>query len=89
MTKLVNQILQPVIAGMKLVGGPVDERWYWAALLPLGRHRLVPVLEWLGSSGDWGWRWMGRQGETILAQHVDLARRFFERPDQLGTPRRI
>jgi hypothetical protein len=29
---------------------------------------------------------MGRQGETIFAQHVDLARKFFERPDQLGPP---
>ena len=82
---IISRIMEPVMAQMNPVTGPVDERWYWAALLLLDRT-IDQVREWLDCDGDQRWQRLGGDEETIFAQHVEHAREFFHRPYQLGPP---
>lgn len=66
--------------------GPIDERWYWAALFLLDLKRQQVVGNWLRKNDEWSWRLMAGDDDTHFAQHVDLARRFFEKPEVLGPP---
>jgi len=85
-SSLVEKLLGPVLAVARSASGPTDERWYWAALLLLDRECWPGVQRWLEAKDDWAWRWMAGEEDTHFAQHVDLTRRFFERPDDLGPP---
>jgi hypothetical protein len=81
----ISELLQPALAAARL-DGQVDERWYWAALLLLDREHHRGVARWLNARDDWPWRRMAGEDETLFAQHVDLACRFFDKPERLGPP---
>jgi len=81
----IRELLRPALEAAK-PDGQTDERWYWAALFLLDRERYPGVRRWLEARDDWAWRRMAGDDDTYFAQHVDLARRFFEKPDRLGPP---
>jgi len=81
----IRDLLNPALKAAKRVGQP-DERWYWAALLLLDRERYPEMGRWLEANDDWAWRRMAGDDDTHFAQHVDMARLFFEKPSPLGPP---
>lgn len=71
--------------------GPVDGRWYWAALALLDQRFHPNIVEtWLKENiGDHVWSQMLEKveddsGESRYAEHVELFTKMFNAPEQLG-----
>ena len=66
--------------------GPLDERWYWAALILLDRAHSPGMRRWLDADGEWSWGIMADDDDTQFAQHIKLASQFFDHQETLGRP---
>jgi hypothetical protein len=83
----IRRALRPLVAG-RPHGGPVDDRWYWAAPLLLdaaGDHGATAG--WLGRRGA-AERWTGSittdGDESLWGEHLDEARRIIGAAHELG-----
>lgn len=84
-TEKIRELLEPLISKMASSAGPIDERWYWAALALMDKKYFSrEVREWLDNpEEDLSWSEMvagrgGEESDSQFSDHVGFFREFFE-----------
>lgn len=87
---LVNEVLGKELRTAEAQGGPIDEDWYWAALVLLDAKLTPEVLEWLRRPPEClGWREATddrMDEESLLGRAIERVRQFATAPTGLGRP---